>query len=380
MSWWWRGWNDDRGRWWHDRSRGWPQPNDRWGLVEPWRRWDSPEPGRSAAWSGGWSGWPTVIDIEGESQDSRSNQTAVAATGAQDWQSSVTITVGIDFQPQSRAPEIIGLEYFRQYKKWNYSYRQHAAALKYLRDTSEPKGIDYVPLSSTKAHFVPQMILVGNIYHFRRDVLMIPWVWMEMVAQLDETGIQTVLGGSRGFVSCGVEKTDTVDHQRQKSRAPGAPDELKVWDFKLVREDGAHVFLHPGCYRKMVECEIRETDGFEVKCELFFDESKHPIDRGRTPQSRNVPSVEKAYHPPRPQNARPPPQLEASPPLKAPPPPTARPLRNFPIPSPPPLNEVGKSPPLKAHPPHKAHPPQNANPPPLKAGFPYKAPPAPRAG
>ena len=79
-----------------------------------------------------------------------------------------------------------------------------------------------------------------------------------MIAMLDDESMPKVVQGpdnrSRGLVSCRIQKTDQVDHNRYFNLPRGIPRdkqayEFMVWDFVLTRDDESEVSLHPS-FRK----------------------------------------------------------------------------------------------------------------------------------
>ena len=147
------------------------------------------------------------------------------------------------------------------------------------------------------------------MYQCRPRTPMVPWTWQQMVAQLDDFSLRDVLGHSRGFVSCRVEKTDERDYNFIGS---GVSDALRRWAFRLVREDAAHVFLYPDCraHTRTVECVIKESWETAYMKTLKFDTSKLPMAQihGKAPFAKKAPPFRRI-------------RAESNaPPLKAPPP------------------------------------------------------------
>ena len=91
-----------------------------------------------------------------------------------------------------------------------------------------------------------------------------------MVAQLDDASMQIVVQGednrSRGIVSCCMFQAGSYDHKRHHAtgkhagnRAAGkyagnraarksaieGQQPMALWDFKLIRDDGSSILLHP---------------------------------------------------------------------------------------------------------------------------------------
>ena len=126
-----------------------------------------------------------------------------------------------------------------------------------------------------------------------------------MVAQLDDrlpvgeygkTSLELVVDGpddnrSRGLCCCVCTQTPRYDHKRQhavKAVAETLPDDiLFVWNFKLVRDDGTCVYLHPNFTNPQVEGYFKDPagesepprsgkDGSNIEVLLRFDPTKKP--------------------------------------------------------------------------------------------------------
>ena len=92
-----------------------------------------------------------------------------------------------------------------------------------------------------------------------------------MIAMLDDESMRKVVQGpdnrSRGLVSCRIQKTDQVDHNRYFNLPRGIPGdeqayEFMVWDFVLTRDDESEVSLHPSLSENKLDCinGVRGTD------------------------------------------------------------------------------------------------------------------------
>jgi len=165
------------------------------------------------------------------------------------------------------------LAYFRYYceRYCLRGYKQHSAALKYFRDSSEALGSHEVCFDNTAVAEVPGLIhSEGELYSFDPDNTY-PWRWQEMVAQLDDGDIKSILRlyGQYGyldgyFTRCTLMETNKIDRYRHtalRKHGKGQPPEmLKIWSFMLYRNDGVVVSLHPNYSNTSVGCGIYEED------------------------------------------------------------------------------------------------------------------------
>ena len=161
---------------------------------------------------------------------------------------------------------IFDLAYFENYGDFTYPFRQHNAALKWFRDSTELAG-GHELIFSNIAMEMPQINHPkGMDYSFdlsRKN----PWRWQEMVALLDRQSMQLVVEGptdtpAKGLVSCKIEETDIYDHKRHvaSSTAVAESGMLKVWNFVLERDDGTTVSLHPNWSDTRVQCSYGVLD------------------------------------------------------------------------------------------------------------------------
>ena len=111
--------------------------------------------------------------------------------------------------------------------------------------------------SNTKAEQVPEIVHAkGTSFDFNTEIQK-PWVWQEMVAQLDDKSMQLVVEGphcrSRGeepqsrnpaLVGCCIKQMNTYDHKRHCAH-PNKTEMMKEWDFVVFRDDGSCICLHP---------------------------------------------------------------------------------------------------------------------------------------
>ncbi len=145
------------------------------------------------------------------------------------------------------------------------TYRQHNAALKWLRgtyeDNNDPWASPPTTFSNTEVTAVAALLKTdGMEYDFDADDMR-SWSWMEMVAQLDDASMEFVVigeGRSRGLVGCDMAiRPGSYDHSRHhqfeeggriaaaRHGYQGGATRLPTWDFVLRREDGSAIRLHP---------------------------------------------------------------------------------------------------------------------------------------
>jgi hypothetical protein len=147
------------------------------------------------------------------------------------------------------------LEDFRNYGQWfpdwSGTYKLHSIALKYFRDYAEAHDVHEVifPFESTLVPVPKFTHEKGPEYSFDPTTPGVPWVWQEMVAQMDDASMEFVVTGegdhrSRGLVSCKLVQFDKYDHKRAH-KDPTTRPMPRIWNFVLTREDGSTVCLHP---------------------------------------------------------------------------------------------------------------------------------------
>ena len=161
--------------------------------------------------------------------------------------------------PPGLAGDVYDAKFFLDIKRFTDSWRQHNAALKFLREELEDP--DKPTLSPSRALQGQGDVLVATIMpHVKRSgpdwqfdrQKMRPWDWKELIAQLRDEDIHTVVHGakgrSRGLVGCEfAPRPNSYDHLRHKARKEaGAGNQmLPMWDFVVHREDGTGLRLHP---------------------------------------------------------------------------------------------------------------------------------------
>ena len=120
----------------------------------------------------------------------------------------------------------IPLEVFKDSDfKFNGSYRQHSAALKYFREAREDSTNPFNPLRILRFNNdAPVQIPTirwgkGPQWAFD-DTKMVTWSWKEMIAQLDENSMRIVVYGgdnsrSSGIIGCYcAPRPHSYDHKR----------------------------------------------------------------------------------------------------------------------------------------------------------------------
>ena len=170
--------------------------------------------------------------------------------------------VAVAMQPD---PQVFDLNYFRSFRPFTDTYKQHNAALKFFRGQQE---LQDDPMQSPCLQFhVSTPAAVAVINHASKGMTWeftderTQWSWHEMIAQLDEASMEEVVNGpalrSRGLVGCSFAiRPGSYDHQRlHMMRKSGATikHKLPYWDFVVHREDGSGIRLHPSWSKTFVE-------------------------------------------------------------------------------------------------------------------------------
>ena len=163
--------------------------------------------------------------------------------------------------------------FFESFRPFTAPWKQHNAALKWFRQLQE--GAD--PAAARPLVFNnTEKVAVAAIRHADKgtefdfdETETVWWFWMEMVSQMDAESIQFVCGGpqgrSRGLVRCEFSvRENSYDHARhhakRKSKQPHGNPQLRCWDFKLIREDGTGVRVHPSW--KVTKIATFDADGY----------------------------------------------------------------------------------------------------------------------
>ena len=113
----------------------------------------------------------------------------------------------------------------------------HNGALKYFRDTHEraddPFKSEPIVFSNTEPTKIAEVVHPkGTSYSFNTDN-MLEWRWQDMVAQLVDEDVRSVVQGrdgrGRGLVSCEcAPRANSYDHKRQSAmRAAGKDQDTK---------------------------------------------------------------------------------------------------------------------------------------------------------
>ena len=116
-------------------------------------------------------------------------------------------------------------------------FKQHNGAAKWFRQVCIDGGHDVLAFDNTSA------VAVKKVHHYKgmnfefldEDVL---WIWHEMIGQLDHASIDKVCKSP--LVQCDFAL-------RGKQKGPGGDD---VWDFRVHRQDGTMMTLHPDWSRR----------------------------------------------------------------------------------------------------------------------------------
>ena len=163
-------------------------------------------------------------------------------------------------------PQVFDLNYFRSFRPFTSTYKQHNAALKFFRGQQE---LQDDPMQSPCLQFhVSTPAAVAVINHAAKGMTwefsdeMTEWSWHEMVAQLDEASMEEVVTGpegrSGGLVGCSFAiRPGSYDHKRHhmlRQTTTNPPQhKLPYWDYVVHREDGSGIRLHPEWSRPFVE-------------------------------------------------------------------------------------------------------------------------------
>ena len=112
------------------------------------------------------------------------------------------------------------------------TFKQHNGAAKWFRQVCTDGGHDFIVLNNTSA------VAVKKVYHYKgmnfkfldEDM---PWIWHEMIGQLDHASIDKVC--TSPLLQCDFAF-------RGKQKGPGGD---VVWDFRVHRQDGTMMTLPP---------------------------------------------------------------------------------------------------------------------------------------
>jgi hypothetical protein len=161
---------------------------------------------------------------------------------------------------------VYDLRYFQANRDFPASCSHHNVVLKYLRELHE----------SMEAFELPEWINVpeithyfGESYAFQEGADTWPRSWTQMVAAPTSESMETVVKGpgghSRGVVRCEFAPRrhsydDLTSRMLVKAGTPPL-NLLRIWDFKIVRDDGSAIHLHPRWNKTKVE--TFSADGFD---------------------------------------------------------------------------------------------------------------------
>ena len=170
------------------------------------------------------------------------------------------------------------------------TFKQHNGAAKWLRKVLDDGGHHFLVLENASA------VAVKNVIHHKGMQFgfldeEVHWIWHEMIGQLDDASIDEVCKSP--LVQCDFAF-------RGKQKGPGGD---LVWDFRVHRQDGTMMTLHPDWSRRTFQAREfgDERDGHDElaavgtfgadgkKCKLFrkslgsiklhFDPQKEPSNR-----------------------------------------------------------------------------------------------------
>ena len=165
-------------------------------------------------------------------------------------------------------------------------FRQHNGAAKWFRECCKLVDKTLVRLDTSSAVAVKK-VQHDKGMHFRFLEQEVHWIWHEMIGQLDNDSIDKV---------CSIPLLQCDFALRDKQKGPGGDP---VWDFRVHRQDGSMMTLHPdwtrrtftamlfanpgegddklSSYGEMRKCkEYRKSLGSE---KLKFDPKKEPESR-----------------------------------------------------------------------------------------------------
>ena len=101
------------------------------------------------------------------------------------------------------------------------------------------------------------------------ETQMVQWSWLEMVAQLDDTSMQQVVGD--GLVRCEFSpRPNSYDHKTHHAMKQLGIDyngpQLRIMDFVLWRTDRTGIRLHPQWSKTWIETYDVEGHPVQVSC------------------------------------------------------------------------------------------------------------------
>ena len=161
---------------------------------------------------------------------------------------------------------VYDLRYFQALRDFAASHSHHNVVLKWCRHVHE----------SMEAFVFPEWINVPEITHyhgpdyvFEEGAATWPWSWTQLIAGLTEKSMEIVVKGpdgrSRGVVRCEfAPRRNSYDDLTSRALAKAGtppPNLLRIWDFKIVRDDGSAIHLHPRW--KKTKVETFSAEGFD---------------------------------------------------------------------------------------------------------------------
>lgn len=262
------------------RSCGWQKWSGEWWRRDgsgEWKKWRGDGSGSG---NGGAAVTPaqrtvappgaTAVAVQG-APTSSSGATAVAVQDAPSSSSEATAVA-----VQGGHGEMFTVDFFKNFRTFTGGYKQHNGALKWFRHKQENLATPSDLLFPNHDHVAVAAIIKGKGMDFDFDeTTEWSWSWLELVAQLDDKSIDFVVKGpddrSCGLWQCSLSmRPGSYDHKRHhmliKQGYHVQGDQLKVWDFLLVRSDGSTVRLHPNWSNTFVDA--LEGSGHETEVEI----------------------------------------------------------------------------------------------------------------
>ena len=133
------------------------------------------------------------------------------------------------------------------------SWRQHSAALKYVRKVLDLSGDAEIRFSREPEVMKAIIHPPGTGYSFHEKITKL-WSWLEMIGQLDEPSRRVVChgpdGNGGGVAACSISRRPgSYDHsthdELKRAGAPKTKDKVPVFHFVILRVDGSSIRLHP---------------------------------------------------------------------------------------------------------------------------------------
>jgi hypothetical protein len=135
-------------------------------------------------------------------------------------------------------------QFFDDFTAFTSTWEQHNAAAKFFRQQLVEDNEVRMEFWGDWPRRVGHIVHENKSPNFTIDYdQMKPWYWFELVAQLDETSRETVLGECGEIAFCAFEFRDW-------KVATG----LAVWDFVIHRTDGTGICLHPEWKKNKIPC------------------------------------------------------------------------------------------------------------------------------